>query len=101
MGFTEDNQNQVKVFSYAQMSQVKKLRKKISALCIQRAGQGSLKQLVEDLLASKIENDVKSACQSIFPLWNVHVYKVKIVKKPKTDIAKLLEIHEGAPAEAH
>ena len=34
------------------------------------------------------------ATNSIYPLQNVHVRKVKVLKSPKTDLNALLEMHE-------
>lgn len=99
VAFTKDAKDQVKVFSYAQAAQVKKIRRKISALLTQTVGAGSLKDLVGLLISDKLETDIKQGCQSIFPVDPVHLFKVKIVKKPKVDVAKLIELHDGAVAE--
>merc|ERR1712232_859326 len=89
---------QVRIFSYAQAAQIKKIRKKISALLTANIGAGSLKDLVQTLISDKLESDIKSACQSIYPLEPVHIYKVKLVRKPKVDFTKLMEIHDTADA---
>jgi len=99
IGFTKEAKDQVKVFSYAQTAQAKKIRKKITSLLTQTVSAGSLKELVNLLISDKLESDIKSGCQSIYPLELVHVYKVKLVRKPKVDFTKLMEIHEGAPTE--
>ena len=36
------------------------------------------------------------ACAGIFPMQNVFVRKVKVLKKPKFDLVKLMELHEGS-----
>lgn len=97
IAFTRDSKDQVRIFSYAQSAQIKKIRKKISNLLHTTVGAGSLKDLVSLLLADKLEADIKSSCQSVYPLDPVHIYKVKIVRKPKVDFTRLMEIHEGAP----
>jgi len=98
--FTRDAKDQVKVFSYAQSAQIKKIRKKVTGIIQNIVGSGSLKNLVQHLVSDKIETDVKAAVTSIFPCDPVHIHKVKLVKKPKLDVTKLLEIHEGGPADA-
>jgi small subunit ribosomal protein S3Ae len=35
------------------------------------------------------------AAQGIFPLQNVYVRKCKVLKKPKFDLVKLMEMHAG------
>ena len=37
--------------------------------------------------------EIEKKCQSIFPLQNVFVRKVKVLKKPKFDLTKLMEVH--------
>lgn len=96
IAFTKDAKDQVKVFSYAQSAQIKKIRRKITGLLQQTVSAGALKDLVGLLISDKLEADIKSACQSIYPLDPVHVFKVKLVKKPKVDFTKLMEIHDGA-----
>jgi len=97
IAFTKDSKDQVKVFSYAQAAQIKKIRKKVTNMMQTTVSAGSLKDLVNLLISDKLESDIKSGCQSIYPLDPVHVYKVKLIRKPKVDFTKLMEIHEGAP----
>lgn len=99
IGFTKECKDQVRVFSYAQTAQIKKIRKKIVNLLTASIAAGSLKDFVNLLVSDKLENDIKSACQSVYPLDPVHIFKVKMIRKPKTDFTKLMELHEGAPAE--
>jgi len=94
IAFTKEVKEQVRIFSYAQAAQIKKIRKKIAALMTTTIGAGSLKDLVGTLISDKLESDIKSACQSIYPLDPVHIYKCKIVRKPKLDFTKLMEIHD-------
>merc|ERR1712194_821440 len=95
IAFTKQNDAQVKVFTYAQSAQVKKIRKKITGMLAASVGACSLKEMVNLLISDKLESDIKSGCQNIFPLDPVHVHKVKLVRKPKTDFTKLMEIHDG------
>eukprot|EP00069_Balaena_mysticetus_P014976 bmy_09113T0 len=44
-----------------------------------------------------IGKDIEKACQSIYPLHDVFVRKVKMLKKPKFELGKLMELHgEGS-----
>ena len=41
--------------------------------------------------------EIEKATKGIYPLQNVYIRKVKILKEPKFDLQKLLEVHgEGA-----
>lgn len=96
--FTMDTPDQVKVFSYAQAGQIRKLRKKIQSLLQQEVGNSTLQTLVSHLIANKLENDIEKATKSIYPCDPVNIWKVKIVKKPKEDLSRLYELHGGANA---
>ena len=54
-----------------------------------------LKGLVAKLIPEAIGKDIEKACQGIFPLQNVYIRKVKMLKTPKYDSTKLLELHAG------
>ncbi len=43
-----------------------------------------------------IAAEIEKKCQSIFPLQNVYIRKVKVLKKPKFDLTKLMEMHGDA-----
>lgn len=43
--------------------------------------------------------EIEKKCQAIFPLQNVFIRKVKVLKKPKFDLTKLMEMHGDLAAE--
>ena len=47
-----------------------------------------------------IGREIEKATQGIYPLQNVFIRKVKVLRAPKVDVAKLLEVHGGAAAVA-
>ena len=56
-----------------------------------------LKELVNKLISDSIGKDIEKACQSIYPLHDVFIRKEKILKKPKFELGKLMELHgEGS-----
>merc|ERR1712216_163383 len=85
---------QVKQFTYAQTAQIRRISKKMVEVMQREVGQGQLKNLVQSLVVDKIESAMKTATSRIYPLEPIHIHKVKIVKKPKLDILKLMEIHD-------
>merc|ERR1719295_1793081 len=52
-----------------------------------------LKHVVEKLIPDSIAADIQKACQSIYPLQDVYIRKVKVLKRPKFDLTKLMEMH--------
>lgn len=46
-----------------------------------------------------IGTEIEKKCQAIFPLQNVYIRKVKVLKKPKFDLTKLMEMHGDSAAE--
>ena len=50
-------------------------------------------EVVNKLIPDSISKDIEKACQGIYPLHDVNIRKVKVLKKPKFDIGKLLELH--------
>ena len=52
-----------------------------------------LKELVQKFVPEAIGREIEKASRSIYPLQNVYVRKAKILKAPKFDVSKLLELH--------
>jgi len=47
-----------------------------------------------------IEKQIETAAKSIYPLNNIYIRKVKMLKTPKYDLTKLMDIHgDTAPTE--
>lgn len=85
---------------YAQTSQIRKLRKRMVDTISEECGKSSLKENVKKFIASSIEKDITKKCNRVFPLKDVNIRKVKVLKKPKFDISKLMEVHAGDDGEA-
>ena len=51
-------------------------------------------------MQDSIGKTITKECQKIFPLQNVLVRKVKLLKKPKFDLTKLMELYQEKPEEA-
>eukprot|EP01115_Flamella_aegyptia_P013678 TRINITY_DN741_c0_g1_i1.p1 TRINITY_DN741_c0_g1~~TRINITY_DN741_c0_g1_i1.p1 ORF type:complete len:258 (-),score=135.40 TRINITY_DN741_c0_g1_i1:56-829(-) len=100
IGFTRRRPNQLKKTSYAQSSQVRAIRKKMMDIMTREATTCDLKDLVAKFIPEAIGKQIEKECQGIYPLQNVFVRKVKIIKTPKFDPAKLLELHGETNAAA-
>jgi len=106
IGFTKKRQNQVKKTCYAQATQVRAIRKKMCEIMIAESTSCDLKELVLKFIPEIIGKEIEKACTGIYPLQNCYIRKVKMLKRPKFDLTKLMELHQddgtdesGAPAQ--
>eukprot|EP00877_Chromochloris_zofingiensis_P006149 jgi/Chrzof1/1788/Cz10g21050.t1 len=93
IGFTKKRQGQIKRTAYAQSSQIRSIRKKMIEIMAREASSVDLKELVAKFIPEAIGKDIEKACQGIYPLQNVAIRKVKVLKAPKFDLIKLMEVH--------
>lgn len=61
-------------------------------IMINSASSCDLKELVRKFIPESIGKDIEKATSSIYPLQNVFIRKVKILKAPKFDLGKLMEV---------
>ncbi|KAJ3026123.1 UNVERIFIED_CONTAM: ribosomal 40S subunit protein S1B [Siphonaria sp. JEL0065] len=99
IAFTKRRPNQVKKTTYATSAQIRQIRKKIFEVVAREASSVDLKELVQKLTPEVIGKAIEKATQGIYPLQNVYVRKVKILKAPKFDLGKLLELHGESSSE--
>lgn len=78
-----------------QASQSKQIRKRMTDIMVREAESCDLKELVAKFIPESIGREIEKACQGIYPLQNVFIRKAKILKAPKFDITKLMEVHQG------
>ena len=74
-------------------TQEREIRKKMFEIMTREATSCDLKELVQKFVPEAIGREIEKATRSIYPLQNVYVHKAKILKSPKLDIGKLLELH--------
>lgn len=99
IAFTTKMPNQMKKTCYAQSAQIRAIRKKMVTIMTEEASKCDLKELVQKLIPEAIGNEIEKACQCVFPLRDTFIRKVKVLKKPKFDITKLMEMHGDAAGE--
>jgi len=100
IGFTKRRPNQIKKTSYAQAAQTRAIRKKMIDIMSREASSVDLNELVVKFIPEIIGREIEKAAEGIYPLQNVLIRKVKMLRAPKTDLGKLLELHGGAEAHA-
>lgn len=99
IGFTKKAQQQIKKTSYAQSTQVRAIRKKMVEVITSEVSSSDLKEVVNKLIPDSIAKDIEKKCTSTYPLHDVMIRKVKVLRKPKFELGKLMEMHgEGKNA---
>ncbi|GIL51211.1 hypothetical protein Vafri_7283 [Volvox africanus] len=93
ISFTKKRMGQIKRTCYAQSAQIRQIRKKMTEIITREATSCDLKDLVAKFIPEAIGKDIEKSCQGIYPLQNTFIRKVKVLKAPKFDITKLMEVH--------
>ena len=97
IGFTQKQAAQRTKHSYAQSQQIRQIRKKMIDIMSREVSSCDLKEVVNKLIPDSMSMDIAKACQGIYPLHDVHIRKVKVLKKPRFDLSKLMDLHgEGS-----
>merc|ERR1712195_295988 len=76
------------------------VRQKMQEIMVNETQKSSLKDLFKKLLADQLGKQITDECNKIFPLQNVLVHKAKVLKKPKFDLTKLMELYAEEKSEA-
>lgn len=93
IGFTMKMRGQICKTAYAQHTQIKAIRKKMVEIMTREIAGSELKDVVNKLIPNSIGTEIEKACRGIYPLQNVNIRKVKVLKKPKFDVSRLMEMH--------
>lgn len=100
VAFTRRHKAQVKATCYAKTSQQRLIRQKMMEIMVNECQKSTLKELFKKFLSDQISKQITKECSKIFPLENVLVRKVKVLKKPKFDLTKLMELYTDRPEAA-
>jgi small subunit ribosomal protein S3Ae len=68
------------------------IQRKMVEIMANQATTCDLKELVSKFIPEVIGKEIEKATSGIFPLQNVFIRKVKILKAPKFDLGKLMEV---------
>merc|ERR1711998_763217 len=88
--------DQVKNTCYAGSSQMRKIRKKMVEVMQKESSKCMLRDLVKKLIPEALGKEIEKATRGIYPIQNCLMRKVKVVKKPKFDLTKLMELHSDS-----
>ncbi|KAK1454219.1 ribosomal S3Ae family protein, partial [Colletotrichum melonis] len=93
IAFTKRRPNQIKKTTYAASSQIRAIRRKMTEIIQREASTCTLTQLTSKLIPEVIGREIEKSTQGIYPLQNVHIRKVKLLKQPKFDLGALMGLH--------
>jgi len=93
IGFSERQQKQQKKTTYIQSQQVKFIRRKMTEIITREVQKSDIRALIGLLIPDSMAKDIEKSVKPIYPIHDCYISKVKVVKKPKVDIAKLMELH--------
>ncbi|PCC97919.1 hypothetical protein CO192_18345, partial [Halopseudomonas pelagia] len=93
IGFTNKDTLSQRKTCYAQHTQVRAIRKKMCEIITRDVTNSELREVVNKLIPDSIAKDIEKACLSIYPLRDVCIRKVKVLKRPRFEISKLMELH--------
>lgn len=65
-------------------------------IMVNECQKSTLQDLFKNFLSENVSKEITKECSKIFPLENVLVRKVKVLKKPKFDLTKLMELYQSS-----
>lgn len=98
IGFTKKHKDHQKKTAYASAAQQRAIRKKMKEVMAKETTGIDLHQLVDKLMLETIGKEIEKHTQAIYPLKDVLIRKVKMLRSPKIDVTKLVEGAGGAEA---
>lgn len=93
LAFTQRRKTQLKATCYASDTQKGKIRKKMREIIVEETKSCSLKQVCAKFVDRVIEKRIGKECNKIFPLQNIYLKRVKMLKKPRFDFARLMDMY--------
>jgi len=93
IAFTKKHPAQLKRHAYAKAAQVKRIRKAMNDIVVKEVSSCDLKEVVNKLIPDSIGKDISKRCTSIYPVDYCLIRKVKVIKKPKFDVGRLMDLY--------
>lgn len=98
IAFTARQQNQLSKNCYAKQRLVKWIRSRMTKMVTRALSRVDLTTASVLLSNDSISDQLFRRCNPIFPLRDVKIHKVKVVRQPKLDGQKFLDSHGEVPA---
>jgi len=96
IGFTKKHKDHQKTTAYASAAQQRAIRKKMKEIMNKETAAIDLHGLVDKLMLETVGKEIEKHTQAIYPLKDVLIRKVKMLRTPKIDVSKLVEGAGGA-----
>eukprot|EP00343_Euplotes_focardii_P007497 CAMPEP_0205823244 /NCGR_PEP_ID=MMETSP0206-20130828/15730_1 /ASSEMBLY_ACC=CAM_ASM_000279 /TAXON_ID=36767 /ORGANISM="Euplotes focardii, Strain TN1" /LENGTH=265 /DNA_ID=CAMNT_0053120239 /DNA_START=39 /DNA_END=836 /DNA_ORIENTATION=+ len=93
IAFTQRRKTQLKATCYASSCQQAKIRKKMREIIVDESKSVPLKQLTDKFVERTIEKRIGKECNRIFPLQNIYLKRVKMLKQPRFDFSRLMDMY--------
>lgn len=93
IAFTQRRKTQLRATCYANTSQRSKIRKKMREIIVEESKTCNLKQVAAKFVDRHIEKRIGKECNRIFPLQNIYLKRVKMLKKPRFDFSRLMDMY--------
>lgn len=93
IAFTQRRKTQLKATCYASSCQKAKIRKKMREIIVEESKSCNLKQVAAKFVDRVIEKRIGKECNKIFPLQNIYLKRVKMLKKPRFDFSRLMDMY--------
>lgn len=94
---TKPVKGQKKVNSYAKTSEVKRIRKLITKILLERAAKEDINKFASTILTDDLTANLERAANKIYPVRLCLITKVKVLKKSKIDLGRLVEESQIKP----
>ncbi|OUC48723.1 ribosomal S3Ae family protein [Trichinella nativa] len=72
---------------------IRAIHVKMVEIMTKEVSNSDLKGVVKKLIPDSIGKDIEKACERIYPLHDVYIRKVKVLKTPKFEMSRLMEMH--------
>ena len=90
IAFTQRNKYQLRATTYAQVSQIKQIRKRMREIIAKFVSRHTLKDVVNNLIHETLSKEMTDAAKKIFPIKHCIIRKVKTIKRPRYDSNKII-----------
>ena len=97
LAFTTKQKNQLSKNCYANTRLIRWIRSRMAKIAQRRLAQVDINGAVKLFTQDTLKNSIFKLCNPLFPLRDLKLRKVKVIKYPKFELGKLNESHDPLP----